>query len=389
MKLALSMLCENPQQRTGLTTTFHEFVSRSVRLCPDVSWLLFLGPKQPWTWHDPRVQLVRDFASNDRMLPRLLADHLRVPAVARAHGVDALVTVGFVPWRKLVPTVMHIFSLQHLDSNNRIGWGRRLYRYWVMHRSWPKADLIITNSDFAARQILSVFPNFESRLVRSYEGLQHEQFNTKAEPRESEQLQARLGIKPGYLLWISNLYPYKQPELLLRAFALLAPEEQAAHPLIMVGGDWVGVLDRCRALAIDLGINSHVHFVGWIEEKWLAPLYRHALAYCLPSREETFGRGVIEAMACGLPCIVNDIPIMHEVTAGAAVVIDFADTPGVVRALRRLMKEPEFRQELVDAGLRNAQRFDFDTLTIERIAAIRRFISGPGGGRNTPRSNHK
>ena len=61
MKLALSILCENPLRRTGLTTTYHEFVARGLKLCPDVSWVVFVGPNQPWRVEDPRVEVVRDF----------------------------------------------------------------------------------------------------------------------------------------------------------------------------------------------------------------------------------------------------------------------------------------------------------------------------------------
>ena len=65
LKLALTILAENPSRKTGLSTLFHEFVSRSLTLFPDVSWLIFAGPNQEWKVADPRVELVRDFPAND------------------------------------------------------------------------------------------------------------------------------------------------------------------------------------------------------------------------------------------------------------------------------------------------------------------------------------
>ena len=36
MKLAISLLCENPRQRTGLSTFFPEFVRAALAVAPDV-----------------------------------------------------------------------------------------------------------------------------------------------------------------------------------------------------------------------------------------------------------------------------------------------------------------------------------------------------------------
>src|SRR5436190_15221443 len=150
MKLALALLCENPFRKTGLTTTYHEFVARSLKLFPDVSWVVFVGPNQEWRVHEPRVHVVRNFPANDELNRRLVADHWYVPEVARAAGADAMISTGFVPLRKSLPTVMHVFSLQHLDRSNKLGTARKLYRHWIMNHSWPRADLVITNSRFAA-----------------------------------------------------------------------------------------------------------------------------------------------------------------------------------------------------------------------------------------------
>jgi glycosyltransferase involved in cell wall biosynthesis len=106
----------------------------------------------------------------------------------------------------------------------------------------------------------------------------------------------------------------------------------------------------------------------------LAPLYRQAAAFCLASREETFGRCVIEAMACGTPCVVNDIPIMHEVTAGHALIIDYRDAATVAEALQKITADHELAARLRRDGLIRVREFTFEKLAAERITAIRRMI---------------
>jgi glycosyltransferase involved in cell wall biosynthesis len=376
MKLALSLLCENPQRKTGLTTTYHEFVARSLTLFPKVTWIVFVGPNQEWHVDDPRVEVVRDFPANDRLGARLWADHFRVPVAARARGADVMISTGFVPLRKTLPTVMHVFSLQHLDRTNRIGFARELYRRFLTKVSWHKADLMITNSRFAMSQILNVFPEFRRKLIQAYEGLQHEQFNTTTLPGEAGRLRTEMGLDPGYFLWLSNFYPYKQADKLLAGYAQLDAAARRRHPLVMVGGEWFGVLAAAKEQARALGIAEDVKFLGWVGDGLLAPLYRAALAHVLPSREETFGRTVIESMACGTPCVLNDIPIMREVSAGHALIVDFNQPAQVAEAMKRVATDENLRATLREAGLGRAAHFTFEKFTSERIVAIERLVAG-------------
>ncbi len=377
LKLALSILCENPVRKTGLTTLFDEFVAHALRIFPGVDWLIFAGPNQTWTLDDPRVEVVRRYPANDRLGPRLFADHFLVPAAARRRGAAALLTVGFAPFRRCLPTIMHLFSLQHLDRTNRVGLARRLYRGFVVDRGVRTAEGIVTNSRFAARQILEVFPGCRDRLTVSYEGLQHGQFHPGGAPGEAGFVAEKLGLAPGYLLWVSNFYPYKQADLLLSAYARLDPAFRARHPLVMVGGNWEGGKDAARAQAVALGIEPDVRFPGWVEDAWLGPLYRQARAFVLASREETFGRCVVEAMACGTPCVVNDIPIMHEVTGEHALIVDFRDAAAAAAALRTLLADDARHAGLRADGIAWAAQFDFDRLATERIAAIRKALGLP------------
>ncbi len=377
MKLALSILCENPARKTGLTTLFHEFVAHALPLFPDVSWIVFAGPDQPWTIADPRVEVVRRYPANDDLPRRLFADHFLVPAAARALGADALLTVGFLPVRHVLPVIMHVFSLQHLSGSNRVGWLRGIYRALAVRRGLARAAGIVTNSRFAAAQILSDYPACRDRLTISYEGMQHGQFYPGPVPGEAERLRTEFDLAPGYLLWVSNFYVYKQADLLLAAYALLPHKLRAAHPLVMVGGGWKGGIEAARASLETLGIARDVRLLGWVDDDALAPLYRQARGFCLASREETFGRCVAEAMACGVPCVVNDIPVMREVTGGHALIVDFRDTPAAATALETLLTDDARRDQMREEGTRWVERFSFDTLAAERIGAIRAALARP------------
>jgi alpha-1,3-rhamnosyl/mannosyltransferase len=375
LKIALSALCENPLQKTGLTTAFQELLRQSVALVEDLEWIVFAGPEQDLGVTHDRVKFVREFPANNSRQRRMLADHFRVPFRAKDLGAEALVTVGFVPFCKTLPTVMHMLSLQHLDRSNQVGFFRQNYRTWIARQGFQKADAIITNSEFARSQILCRYPQCVDRLFVSYEGVQHDQFRPEAEPGEAASVEAKFGLRSGFLLWVSNFYPYKQAELLLDGYARLDAAVRQRMPLVMVGGAWDNGLKNAESRAQALGVRDHVHFLGWIEDCWLAPLFRQARIFTLPSREETFGRCVLEAMACGTPCVVNDIPIMHEVTAGHAEIVNFRDAGVVAAALLRLLPDSPARDALRMAGLRRAGDFSFQKLARERLQWTRELLA--------------
>lgn len=363
-KLALSMLCENPRRRTGLSTLFPEFVAAALRQFPEVSWVVFAGPEQPWPLDDARVEVVRDFPSNERLMARLWADHFRVAPAARARGAQALLTVGFVPLRSEgLPVAMHVFAVPL-----RAGGGlRHAYRRAAIRRGLKRAGMVIVNSHYVADELGSV----DAPMIASHEGLNRNLFCPEG-PRGREDL------PEDYLLWASNLYTYKRPELALAAFARLSSELRAKHPLIFVGGDWGGGQARAEAAAHALGVAGDVRFLGWVSDQELPALYRGARLHLLPTREETFGRSVTEAMACGCPCLLQDLPVLREVAGDAAEYIEFSDTAAASVALERLCRDDARVADLRARGVQRAAAFSFDQLARERLTAILKLVQGGG-----------
>lgn len=378
LKLALSTLCENPARPTGLTTLHRELVEVALRLFPQVRWLVFAGPGQAWAVEDPRVEVVRDFPANDRLRARLVADHFRVGPAAAARGAGALITTGFVPLRAPLPVVMQVFTLHHLRSETGGGPLRRWYRRLAVAGGLRRARLVITNSEWAAAELRVRYPDAPAKLLVSPEGLDHAVFQPRAAADEVEELARELGVRRGAVLWLSNFYVYKQAELLVRAYARLPAGLRDRHPLLLVGQDWQGGRGHAEAVARAAGVAREVQFLERVHERWLPALYRQAAVHALPSAEETFGRTVTEAMACGCPCLLNDIPVLREVAAGAAEFVDFRDTAAAASALERILADVGRAEELRIRGTARAAAFSFDRLVRERIPAI---VSSAGGDR--------
>jgi glycosyltransferase involved in cell wall biosynthesis len=111
-----------------------------------------------------------------------------------------------------------------------------------------------------------------------------------------------LGLSDGpILIYAGRLSAVKQLDVLLRAFAGLAPRFSARGRLLIVGeGE---ELEHLKSLAIELGIGQQVVFVGPVLsiERYL----QASDVFVLPSQSEGLPLALLEAMACGLPCVAS------------------------------------------------------------------------------------
>jgi len=95
---------------------------------------------------------------------------------------------------------------------------------------------------------------------------------------------------------------------------------------------------------------------GYVADDELPALYRGARVFAYPSRFEGFGIPIIEAMACGVPCVVSAHPSLDEACGDAAVRADPESPDAFAEGITRALAE---REELVTRGLAHARRFNW------------------------------
>ena len=114
---------------------------------------------------------------------------------------------------------------------------------------------------------------------------------------------------------MSSLWPYKNCDGLLRAWAAARPELGDRQLAIVGAGRDEKYAASLRSLAAELGIAQDVVFVGGVPLEETVHFYRAADVFVYPSLNETFGLPILEAMACGCPVVTSDTSAMPE-TAG-------------------------------------------------------------------------
>lgn len=108
------------------------------------------------------------------------------------------------------------------------------------------------------------------------------------------------------LIHISNMNYQKNTEAILAALRLL--KNQVSFSMQLYGT----VNPVLQQLISDLQLRDNVMMMGEVPQPQLAKAIQQSDALVLYSRYETFGCVLIEANACGVPVIVSDIEVFHE-----------------------------------------------------------------------------
>jgi len=93
----------------------------------------------------------------------------------------------------------------------------------------------------------------------------------------------------------------------------------------------------------------------------MAEVYGHADLLLFPTRYESFGLVVIEAMAAGLPVIVSDAIGQGIVTDGRNGVAIVGHDPSRYAAALRRLADPAIRAAMAEANREDAQRFSIES----------------------------
>jgi len=105
---------------------------------------------------------------------------------------------------------------------------------------------------------------------------------------------------------ISNMNYQKNTEAILEALHLL--KDKFSFEMYLYGT----MNDVLQYLINKLQLQEHVFTMGEVPQQELAKAIQQSDALVLYSRYETFGCVLIEANACGVPVIVSDIEVFHE-----------------------------------------------------------------------------
>lgn len=374
MRVAINLLTDDPDHPSGA----HWFWTRVIpemgkRLEADEELHLVVSPRSapmhqsygagvhyityPWSNERPRLRTLSELAYSPFRLPR--------------SGIDVFSTL-IAPGVKPAPSLVAHFKTMHAFTAPE---ALRPEVRWYRQRGYPRtakmADAIIINSESLRAEVDRYLDVPADKLRLIPEAVDHDVFRPGDRDEARTRLSARHGISRPFVLFVSSLWPYKNCEGLLRAFAA-AGSDLAGYQLAVVGPgrdeEYVAALHR---LADQLGIADDVVWVGGVPLESTVDFYRAADVFVYPSLNETFGLPLLEAMACGCPVVTSDRSAMPETAGGAAVLADPTDPSDLASAIVKACGS--HGDGLRQLGLQRAQQFTWSA-TAEKTLEVYRDV---------------
>jgi glycosyltransferase involved in cell wall biosynthesis len=377
MRVAINLLTDDPNNPSGA----HWFWTRVIpemakRLEFDEELHLLVSPKSRHLHqgYGPGVSYITYPWSNERRTPRTLSEHLYSPLRLPLSHIDVFNTLMAPAINASWSLVIHMKTIHAFTDPGSLTPLARAYRRMNYPRSARLADAIIINSEYLRSEIGRYMTVDSRKLKLIYEAVDHDLFQ-QGDAGAVRARVAEYGVTKPFVLFVSSLWPYKNCDGLLRAWAL-ARGELGDRQLVIVGaGRDEKYVAQLHSLAADLGITRDLVFVGGVPLDETVRFYQAADVFVYPSFNETFGLPILEAMACGCPVVTSDTSAMPEIAGGAAVLSDPKDPASIARAI--VEAAAPGRDRLRDGGLRRARQFTWEatgssTLDVYREVAERR-----------------
>lgn len=173
------------------------------------------------------------------------------------------------------------------------------------------------------------------------------------------------------VIHVSNFRGVKRVQDVVASFAKI--QEVVPSKLLLVG-DGPEMTPVCK-LVSKLGLDDHVLFLG--KQDKLEELYSLSDLLLLLSEKESFGLVLLEAMACGVPCIGTNIGGIPEVIIDGETgyICEFGNVDEVAEKSIQLLTDAAQHHAFSEAAMSLVESsFRSETITEEYLAIYRRLL---------------
>ena len=230
----------------------------------------------------------------------------------------------------------------NLSRAIRLGW--RLYHttYLPQRITLNQADMVATVSQASKAEIVKARLTKRPIVVIP---------NAPRDLAQFLKTPVRLDQPPRDLVYMGSFMRYKNVEALIAAMEFLP--DHTVHLLSPITPKRRGELER------GIPKNAKVVFHNGVSDQAYAKLLANNAVLVSATRHEGFCLPLAEALALGVPAVVSDLPVLHEVGGNGALYFNCNQPQEFARQVLRL-DDSRLRKKVSEAGKRQMRQFNWE-----------------------------
>jgi len=187
-------------------------------------------------------------------------------------------------------------------------------------------------------------------------------FSTTLTQRELDSLPRAKPWQPGKplrMVTVGRLSQGKNTAAAIKAMPNIL--KKIEHVSLDVVGEGVSQGDL-EKLARELGLSDRVYFHGNLPHEQVLETLSHSHLFLFPTRvKEGFPKALLEAMACGLPCIATRVSVTpHLLGNGCGVLVDDPSQDNVAQAVLAMIDEPKNMEQMGNKARHKAVEYSLE-----------------------------
>ncbi len=177
-----------------------------------------------------------------------------------------------------------------------------------------------------------------------------------------------------FILYLGRVKKYKSIETLLLAFFLIHERFPNLKLVIAGRGDYISVL---KEIIKTKNLENKVKFLGYVSEEQKIALLQKTIVMIQPSQKEGWGVVVIEANACGTPCIAANVPGLRDsvVDGVTGLLFRYGDPHSLAEKLEQILSSVSLREQLSEKALTWSEKFRWEKSAEKAMYIVKREIT--------------
>lgn len=229
-----------------------------------------------------------------------------------------------------------------------------------------KADILLAISESSREEALSNLRITPHKITNISSAVDEIFFNNVTDVKLIKDTHVKFGIIKPFVFYFGGSDIRKNLPRLISVYAKLPKIIRDNHQLVIAGAIPQGDEIILKEHAGKIGLRgTEILFFSFINDSQLIALYQSCKCFVFPSWHEGFGLPVLEAMSCGAPVIASNMTSIPEIICNQEALFNPFDDQSIYEKIHKVLTNDDFRQKLIEHGLRQCKYFSWD-LTAER-----------------------